>query len=268
MKRVHTFEFEDAPWFPAWLRSDMTDLIVVVNRVSGATRTITGLVGRVLRSAGLRNIVDIGSGSGGAMPEVVDVLRKQDDLSDVTLLMTDLYPNPDAIQRFNAGTNGHLRYHQQPVDATDLAHAPPGLKTMINSFHHMRPAVARQILASASAEKQPLLIYELADNRAPFLGWCVGLTFGLPLVTLMAMVLTPFARPLTLRRLFFTYVIPVIPPLFAWDGQASYPRMYTFEDLDELLEGLDVEGYRWEKGYARDDDGRGLGTYLLGLPTR
>ncbi|MGK3992737.1 hypothetical protein [Sorangium sp. So ce1024] len=52
---------------------------------------------------------------------------------------------------------------------------------------------------------------------------------------------------------------------FAWDGAASNARTYTLTDLDELLEGLSDEGYRWEKGVIR---GRGTKLYLLGLPTQ
>ena len=40
------------------------------------------------------------------------------------------------------------------------------------------------------------------------------------------------------RQLFFTYAVPIIPIFFAWDGQASMPRIYSLEDLDELMEGM------------------------------
>jgi len=42
--------------------------------------------------------------------------------------------------------------------------------------------------------------------------------------------------------------------------------MYSFDDLDELLKGLDDPGYTWSKGYAYDKDGKKSGTYLMGLP--
>jgi hypothetical protein len=43
---------------------------------------------------------------------------------------------------------------------------------------------------------------------------------------------------------------------YAWDGQASLPRMYTIKDLNELLEGLGSESYTWEKGYAKKKNGK------------
>ena len=72
---------------------------------------------------------------------------------------------------------------------------------------------------------------------------------------------------MTFRQLFFTYVIPLVPLFYAWDGQASMPRLYRFEDLDELIQGLEHHpGYVWEKGYGKNKRGGKLGSYLLGIP--
>ena len=92
------------------------------------------------------------------------------------------------------------------------------------------------------------------------------LPIALPLVALMCFVFTPFVRPLTARQLIFTYAIPLIPMFWAWDGQASMPRIYTPEDFDELLHGLESEEYVWEKGEAKTPRGAKMGNYLLGFP--
>ncbi|MEM6675924.1 MAG: hypothetical protein AAF726_23955, partial [Planctomycetota bacterium] len=110
-------------------------------------------------------------------------------------------------------------------------------------------------------------IYELTDNKVPFPLWCLGLVIGLPLVALSALVLTPLVRPLRARQLLFTYLIPIIPLFYAWDGQASMPRIYGLDDLDDLLSRLDDTGdYAWEKGVAKTDEGKSAGIYLLGTP--
>ena len=82
---------------------------------------------------------------------------------------------------------------------------------------------------------------------------------------MISLLLTPFVKPLTLRQLFFTYVIPLSPMLYAWDGQASYPRIYGPADVDALTEGLD-EGYTWTSGAGKNDRGKEVGFYLLGVP--
>lgn len=260
MKRVHVPEIEDMAWFPSSLRVSMTNLLVVFARKIGVIPVLAALVSRALTATKTKRVVDLGSGSGGSMPDVVKALG-----SDVELLMTDKYPNAEAIARFN---EPHIRYARESVDATNLAATPAGLKTMVNCFHHMRPPEARAILESAQRVRQPFLIYELADNKVPFLLWLIFLPVGLVIVFVMALVLTFSVRPLTARQLLFTFVIPAVPLFYAWDGQASLPRIYTLEDIDELLAGLPPPtGYVWEKGYAKTAAGKNKGIYVLGLPT-
>ena len=62
----------------------------------------------------------------------------------------------------------------------------------------------------------------------------------------------------------FTYLIPLIPITFAWDGAVSNARTYTLEDMDILLEDLESVSYAWEKGVIH---GKSKKLYLLGLPT-
>ncbi len=266
MKRVHVFEFGDAAWFPSWLRDSMTNVIVVMGRAIGVDEVLSELVSRVLAQQRIDRIVDLGSGAGGVMPDVLERVRSNADTAETSLLLTDLYPNADAIAALDGIANTQVRYERNSVDATDLASAPTGLKTMVNCFHHMRPEQARLILESAKESRQPLLIYEMADNKIPFTLWCLALPIALPLVALMCLVFTPFVRPLTARQLLFTYAIPLIPIFWAWDGQASNTRVYTPEDLDELLLGLESEEYVWEKGGAKTPRGVKMGSYLLGFP--
>jgi hypothetical protein len=137
---------------------------------------------------------------------------------------------------------------------------------MINSFHHLSPEHARGVLSAAAAARQPLLVYELADNRLPFALWLLMLPVGLLMVGLSCLLLTLKVRPRRPRQLLLTYVVPILPLLYAWDGQASYPRIYGFGDLDTLLQGLEHPGYTWTRGHAETASGRRMGIYLLGMP--
>ncbi len=266
MKRIQLFEFEDQAWFPDWIRRSLTNLLVVLSRWMGIGAVLADLIAGILKDKKLNRIVDLGSGSGGAMPEVMKLLAEKHELHDVQFIMTDLYPNPETIQHFKDSGNKRLQFFEHPVDATQLATAPAGLKTMINCFHHMPPDIARKILSSAQQHKQPFLIYELAENNIPLLVWALFLPFGLVILFIISLFMTPFVRPLTLRQLFFTYLIPIIPITYAWDGQASLPRMYSMSDLDELLKDLTSNEYVWKKGIARGKNGKKAGTYVLGLP--
>ncbi|NAS12659.1 hypothetical protein [Poritiphilus flavus] len=265
LKRIQLFEFEDFEWFPGWLRSCMTRLIVILQSMIRTDQAIAVLIARVYKEKGIMPIVDLGSGAGGMMPDVLGLLKKQ-GYDSATLLMTDLYPNEQAIAKFNGKEDPSVRYSEQSVDATNMRQSPEGLKTMMNSFHHMRPEQAKKILASAKDARTPLLIYEMGENKMPLFIWWLFLPLSLLILMIMVLFMTPFVKPMTWQQLIFTYLIPIIPICYAWDGQASMPRMYALKDIDILLEDLHGNDYKWEHGAALKPDGKKQGTYILGLP--
>lgn len=264
MKRIQIFEFEDFDWFPSSIRSCMTNLIVVFLKLMGTPKVIATLIHKARTKLGFKRIVDMGSGSGsGMMLAVKELNRNTEDKID--LLMTDLHPNQKLVEKINSYRDINIKYQKEPLNATELGQAPEGIKTMINSFHHMTPEMAKQILKSAHDNKEPILIYELAENKIPFLLWVMLLPISLPLLMVMTLFLTPFVRPMTWQQLVFTYILPIIPICYAWDGQASLPRTYAFKDLEYLTSDLN-EGYTWEIEVARKASGQKAGYYVLGIP--
>ncbi len=267
MKRIQLFELEDQPWLPGWLRTCMTNLIVVMHGVFGTSEVLAKLIARGLKESGESEVVDLCAGAGGSMPEVMELLKKDYNLPNVRLTMTDLYPNADALKKFNQPDQPNISYLAEPVNATNFETAPAGLKTMVNCFHHMPPPQAKQILQSAQENRQALLIYDMGDNKMPTLVWWLLLPISLVIMVIMTLFITLKVRPLTLTQIVFTYLIPIIPLCFAWDGQASLPRLYTLEDMDELLADLDsTKDYVWEKKVIQGKKKWQAGTYLLGLP--
>ncbi|WP_441292959.1 hypothetical protein ACSRUE_23540 [Sorangium sp. KYC3313] len=264
MKRIHLFEIEDFSWFPGWLRACMTRLIVVMHRALGTREALVELIARALKESSTSNIIDLCSGSGGPMIDVVRTLRERPGFEGIQLTLTDLYPSKEAAELINNQEGRNVSYQTTPVDATKIDGDEAGLRglrTIVGGFHHMRPEDARKILESAQRSRQPICVFEISDNRAPtFLWW-----LALPINFVMCLLITPMARPMTVRQLVFTYIVPIIPLCFAWDGAVSYARIYTLDDLDELLSGLRSEDYRWEKGVT---GGRAKKLYLLGIPTR
>ena len=266
MKRVQLFEFEDFTWFPSWIRSSMTRLIAVLHRMLGTKEVVGNLLLEIRKKHHFDNITDMGSGAGGLMPDALEQLNSQINGAPVQLMLTDLYPNQEAIKQFNSDNTPNITYSEQSFDATNLSNTGEGLKTMMNSFHHMPPPIAKKILKSAKDNRQPLLIYEMSENNIPLLVWAIFLPLGLAVLILMSLFMTPFARPLTIRQVIFTYLIPIIPIFYAWDGQASLPRMYAYKDFDELLDGLKDDTYTWEIEPVLNTKGKKAGYYVLGLP--
>ena len=266
MKRIQLFEFEDFDWFPSTFRSTITKLIVVLHKLMGTKEVLGDLLLRIRERYDFSSIVDMGSGSGGIMPMVADYLKEQSRDSPTHILLTDLHPNASFVKQFNEKNIEGLSYSPTSLDATNLKDTPEGLKTMVNSFHHMRPDMARKILSSAQENKQPFLIYEIAENKIPTIVWWLTLPIGLTLVALMAIVFVPFVKPLNWKDLLFSWLIPIVPITYAWDGQASLPRMYTFEDVKNHLLPPKDPTYSWEMATAKKKDGKDVGYYVLGLP--
>ncbi len=253
MKRVHLFELEDFSWFPAWIRNCMTRYIAVVHQMIGTREALTPLIRRLVESAPNRKIIDLCSGSGGPLPDIVRDLAAEG--LEVDLTLSDLYP--DLRTAAHLASSG-IHYETSPVDAADVHH--DGARTLICSFHHMRPGVARAILKNAYEERKPLCVFEMTDNALPiFLFWLT-----MPAAFLMVLFLTPRVRPLTWQQIVFTYFVPIIPLAVAWDAAVSNVRTYTLEDMQGLIAGLD-DGYKWEMG-AIDGSAPGKMLYLLGLP--
>ncbi|MEL6535713.1 MAG: hypothetical protein AAFQ98_09895 [Bacteroidota bacterium] len=260
MKRIHLFEFEDLPWFPNFLRMGMTRCIIVFHRLVGTREAFAALLKRALTHTGTRQIIDLCSGSGGIMPEILEQLRSEKELADVQLTLTDLYPNPNAAKQFNNQPEAGITYETQSVDATKVGDDRQGLRTMVASFHHMKPELAQKILEDAQNSHQPYCMIDPGDNKPPTL---LGF-LGIPFVFLSCLLITPFVRPLTFTQLIFTYPIPLIPLFYAWDGAISGMRIYSEKDLKILLGRLpQKDGYTWESGIVK---GKVPMTYILGLP--
>ncbi|MEM7574059.1 MAG: hypothetical protein AAF433_14220 [Bacteroidota bacterium] len=265
MKRIQLFEFEDFSWLPASIRAGITRLIVVFLRLMKTPQLLSDLIRQVGQQQQFDQIVDLGSGAGGAMPEVIQTLNAENPDQPLKLLMTDLHPNPRVVAHFNNGGNGHILYSDQSTDATDFSRVPAGLKTMVNSFHHLPPEAARSVLRTAQTEGEPLLIYELAENKIPLLLWWLLLPISMSILVIMVWLMTPFVRPLGWKQLLFTYLIPVIPLVYAWDGQASLVRIYTKADVQEMI-GQVPDNYHWTIEPAINAKGKKAGYYILGLP--
>lgn len=260
MKRIHLFEIEDQSWFPNWLRVRLTRMINVMHRLLRSKDHLAELLHPIIEEQGISTIVDLCSGSGGPIPDAVSLLREEYGHNDLNLIMTDIYPNLDLAREVNANSS-YQRYLTEPVNASEIDPEISGMRTMVSSFHHMDPKTARQILSTAKNQGKPILIYEMSDNSAP-----IFLSFlALPINLVMALFVNLAVRPMTWQQIIFSYLIPILPVTFAWDGAISNMRTYTLDDLDELLEGLHSDDYHWKKGTIKD---RGKQLYLIGKPIK
>tara|TARA_B100000508_G_scaffold75230_1_gene58671 strand:- start:145262 stop:146068 length:807 start_codon:yes stop_codon:yes gene_type:complete len=268
MKRIQLFEFEDQSWFPSWMRTSLNRLIRVLLNKMGITESASTLINQKLKESNSNQVVDLGSGAGGVMIDVFKNLKATQPDTLPSFILTDLYPSESHVDYVNKLQFDQLRYDHRSINALNLDSTPSGLKTMFNAFHHLRPNEAQRLLESAAKAETPILMYEMADNRIPLILWWLFLPVSLIIVALMCLFLTPMVRPLTFKQLFFTYVIPIIPITYAWDGQASYPRIYTFSDIEELIQNIDMTNYTFEIDYLKNKKGKKQGYYIFGNPKK
>ena len=226
-KRIQLFEFNDLAWLPSAWRKGITDAITFIARFFNNYGPVIPILKTALERSRKQEIVDLCSGSGG---QIADIQRRllRDFETDVPITLTDKYPNPASLKYLRRRSSGVLEWHPSPVEATRVPRTLTGFRTLFTSFHHFPPEQAEQILKSAVEIGQGIGIFDYTDRN--LLRWIFPTIFTPPTLLLIA----PFIRPFSLSRLLFTYLIPIIPLLAAWDCLISGLRTYLPDELKTL----------------------------------
>lgn len=254
MGRIHLFEFEDQDWFPGFLRDYGTDFLQFLSNLTNMFQPVIPVIQRGLEKSGNNQIIDLGSAGGGPLPQLNKVLKKQNP--ELKILLTDYFPNMDALEMAKRKAD-NIDYIKTPVDARKVPNDLRGLRTLFLTFHHFRPEDAKTILQNAIDSKNAIAIFEGQERS---------------FLSLLAMFLSPvsvllttlFIRPFKPGRLFFTYIIPLVPLFVWWDGIVSSLRTYSEEEMKGLINDLrNKDDFEWEVGRSRS--GPGYILYLLGV---
>jgi len=255
LPRLQLFELEDLAWFPRTIRDLATDYLHFMEERFALHAPVVPLLRDLIARSAATQVVDLCSGGGGPVRAIDESLLAGG--LKVRIILTDKFPNAAAFSRLAALHPEGISYWPNAVDATDVPGELTGLRTVFNAFHHFDPRAARAVLESAVAARQPIGIYEIPERSLarmlPFL--------FTPLYVALA---TPFMRPFRWKRLFWTYVIPMIPLTCWWDGLVSAWRAYTVAELLELTRGL--EEFEWSAGKVKIGKSIGHITWLEGLP--
>jgi len=252
MRRLHLFEFGDEQWVPQLLRDAETAYLATSYRVLPMLpRRWAEKISTVLHLGEPAEILDLCSGSGGAMPQILKELEKRG--YDARATLTDLYPNPKSV------SHPRIVWVEEPVDATHVSTKLAGVRTMFSAFHHFRPEAAKAILKDAFDQRRAICIFESGSRTLR----TAGMMIGVPVAVLALM---PFARPFRWPYLVFTYLIPLIPLILLWDSMVSLSRCYSLEQMKELIEDLKASDYDWEIGGIQVRGIPGGMSYLIGRP--
>jgi hypothetical protein len=136
---------------------------------------------------------------------------------------------------------------------------------MSGALHHFTPEAVKEMLAGVVARRAPLVFFDVAASPAlrktPLVLAPIAMVVNMLMLFLASLVLVPFARPSRLSGVHFTYLVPAIPTLVAWDGTVSALRAYTPDEVLAIARAVPgADTYAWSAGV----EGRAL--YLTGVP--
>lgn len=117
------------------------------------------------------------------------------------------------------------------------------------------------MLRDAFRQRRCIAVFEISARKLPLLLSGLLMPLMVPFITLLS-------RPLRLGQILFTYLIPILPFLIAWDGMVSVLRTYTPAELVEMTSELQAPDYRWEIGELSLRGVPAKVPYLTGTPVR
>ena len=259
MRRRQLVEIEDLEWCPRAVRDGGTDWLAFIANTTRMFSAVAPKIRAAMEVTRTTTVLDLCSGGGGPWLTLERDLAKT---GPVRVVLSDMFPNRDALERARTESGGRLHFHDAPVDAGNVPADLEGVRTMFNAFHHFPPGDARRILADAVAKRRAIVIVEGTSHRGAA---AITMPLQLPAVLLG----TPFVRPFRWSRLLLTYALPLIPLLVLFDGTMSLLRLYLEDELRELVASVPGhETYDWDIGVTRIAPGPVGLLHLIGLPKR
>src|SRR6185436_2410058 len=156
-------EIHDQDWCPRTVRDGETDYLQFVIATTKPYTAMVPILAAALQRTGTRQVLDLCSGAAGPWLWLQPVLAERG--VNVSVCLTDKFPNVEAFRRSSCLTPQAIRYHPQPVDATRVPSELSGFRTMFTAFHHFRPEQACAVLADAIRMRQGIGVFEVTQRR-------------------------------------------------------------------------------------------------------
>jgi hypothetical protein len=111
MKRLHLIEIHDLDWCPRSIRNAETDYLQFVIAKMKGYAPVVPVLAVALQLTATRQVLDLCSGAGGPWIWLQPVLAERG--LDVSVCLTDKYPNPEALRASRDLNLAHqaIRYH-------------------------------------------------------------------------------------------------------------------------------------------------------------
>ncbi|MES2560476.1 MAG: hypothetical protein V4590_12085 [Bacteroidota bacterium] len=209
-------ELEDAAWFPPLFRNFQTAFIgFVVTRFNFYTTFLEYLQGLSLEK---RTMTDLCSGSG---EPAISIFKQSRCFS--SLVLTDKYPNVMQSKM------DRVSYSTQTIDVLKMEFEEGTCYTMFNSFHHFTDKEKRHIVTKMQASSAGGFFVEVLEPTV------ICFLKVLLMTTVGNLLLTPFVHPFSVKRIFFTYIIPVNIFTITTDGLISVLKSRSVKQYRRLF---------------------------------
>ena len=256
--KIRLFEFEDKAWLPENIRAGMTDYLRFILNGGNFYEPVSSLIMELVQKTAAVKVIDLCSGGGGTIEQIQKNIEEQ-YYRQLPFVLTDKFPNVNAYQFLQNKTGGKISYIPMPVNAATVDPSLNGVRTIFSAFHHFDDDTATAVIKNAVTAKEAIGIFDGGDKNVFFI---VAIIILHPIAFIL---FTPFFRPFTWRRLFFTYVIPIIPFCTIWDGIVSVTRLYSPKQLLGIATNINTTDYCWKAGKVKNKFGMHI-TYLVGYP--
>jgi hypothetical protein len=236
----------------------MTDYLRFIFHTFDLYAPVIPILKIAVEKTGTQQFVDLCSGSGGAVEKILEYLSAKHKLN-VNFILTDKYPPLKTYQYLAKKTKGAVSFIPIPVLAEQVPQKLKGFRTMFSGIHHFEPDGVKAVFRNATDAGEGIVVFDGGDRNI----WMMLLIIIFHPVALV--LFTPFIKPFRWSRIFFTYLIPLIPIGAIWDGLVSIHNLYKPSELLALTENSVKHPYYWGTGKVRNKFGLSI-VYLLGIP--
>ncbi|MEN6374576.1 MAG: hypothetical protein ABFD75_07335 [Smithella sp.] len=239
LPRIQLFEFCERSGTPRWIRDSIVEIIGTGLRTSSIFKTVAPIFHAFRQLVCADEILDLGSGSGEPAALLIEELHRQ-GFAPPRIILSDLFPNLPQLQKTASLHPDHLQVIDKPLDAAAIPEQfNQPLRTIINTFHHFPPPLASKILADAIQKQRAIFIME-SFPRNLYNCWEL-----LPNVFRSYWQNPARTEQDRLRKVIFSYIIPLIGICFTWDSLISIVRVYNEVELRKMASDVGGKNYTW-----------------------
>jgi len=212
-------ELEDYEWFPKLWRRYQTDYIGFVVAKFLIYKAFISYISTKENLS--EKMFDLCSGSG---EPAISIFQKSGVFKHLTL--SDKFPQPMESKAHN------IIYLNTSHDVLHDTFESGKTYTMFNAIHHFSDVQKTEMIRHLTESGSRAYIVEILQ---PGIICFFKVFFA---TTIGTLILTPFIRPFSSKRLFFTYILPINILTITFDGLVSVCKSRTVKQYQQLFQPM------------------------------